>query len=59
MWDTALKFFIPVLPITSPDHLVGKRHKMVKMLIIIIMMTMTMMIAMVMALVILRHRNAF
>ena len=57
MWDTALKFFIPVLPITSPDHLVGKRHKMVKMLIIIIMMTM--MIAMVMALVILRHRNAF
>ena len=23
MWDTALKFFIPVLRITSPDHLVG------------------------------------
>ena len=22
MWDTALKFFIPVLRITSPDHLV-------------------------------------
>ena len=24
MWDTALKFFIPVLRITSPDHLVER-----------------------------------
>ena len=23
MWDTALKFFFPVLQITSPDHLVS------------------------------------
>ena len=26
MWDTALKFFFPVLQITSPDHLEGVTH---------------------------------
>ena len=26
MWDTALKYFFPVLQITSPDHLEGVTH---------------------------------